>query len=117
MKHTKLRSYGDGTYGLLVRNENGKYIQIGRAKKSVINRKREQIRTDSIHTEAELNKRTFVQVYEEFANDRVKTAEGPNALKYQSVKCYPSFFRRFIKPYFDETILIPLLLKIFSAYS
>ena len=106
MKHTKIRDYGDGTFGLLVRNENGKYIQIGRAKKSVINRKREMIRTDSIHTEAELNKRTFVQVYEEFANDRVKTAEGPNALKYQSVKIYPSFFRRFIKPYFDETILI-----------
>ena len=77
---------------LLVRNENGQYKQIGRAKKSVINRKREMIRTDSIHTEAELNKRTFVQVYEEFANDRVKTAEGPNALKYQSVKIYPSFF-------------------------
>ena len=33
MKHTKIRDYGDGTFGLLVRNENGKYIQIGRAKK------------------------------------------------------------------------------------
>ena len=107
MKHTKLRNYGDGTFGLLVRNENGKYIQIGRAKKAIINRKREQIRGDSITANAELHKRTLTEVYEEFAKSKVEDAEGPNALKYDSIKHYPSNFRRFIKPYEPfSTVLI-----------
>ena len=68
MAYTKL--FQKNSYWvLLVKDADGKYKLVYKNKlKSLVNKKRAKIQSDSIDAQAELHKKTFVDVYEEFAN-------------------------------------------------
>ena len=108
MAYTKI-AYKNKHYVLLVRDANGKYKQVFKNKlKSLVNKKRVEIQSDSIDAQAAIHKKTFVQVYEEFANQRMADAENPNsALKVTSVNCYPRWFNKWIRPVFENKTLFP----------
>ena len=108
MAYTKIRDYHDGTFGLLVFDSSKeKYTQIARGKKGIINLKRSEVRAESIDLKAELHKKTFIEVYEEFVKSKLDEAAHAHAgVKYESVKPYEIYFRKYIKPYFSQRILI-----------
>ena len=107
MAYTKLFQK-NGYWVLLQRDANGKYKQVFKNRlKSLVNNKRGKIRTDSIDSQAELHKRTFVDIYEEFANQLLADAiDETTALKVNSVNCYTRWFKYWIKPYFNHRILV-----------
>ena len=103
MAYTKL-FHKNGYWVLLVKDADDKYKLVYKNKlKSLANKKRAEIQSDSITAQAELHKRTFVDVYEEFANQLLTDAKDETtALKVTSVNCYSRWFKRWIKPHFDN---------------
>tara|TARA_Y100000296_G_C5162236_1_gene252508 strand:+ start:684 stop:1991 length:1308 start_codon:yes stop_codon:yes gene_type:complete len=107
MTYTKLFRK-NGFWVLLERDADGKYILVYKNKtKSLVNKKRVEIQANSIDAQAELHKKTFVNIYEEFANQLLADAiDETTALKVNSVNCYTRWFKYWIKPYFNHRILI-----------
>ena len=103
MAYTKLFQK-NGFWVLLVKDANGKYKLVYKNKlKSLVNKKRVEIQSSSIEAKAAIDKKTFVEVYEEFANQKMADALNPqSALKVNSVNCYPRWFNKWIKPVFDN---------------
>lgn len=103
MAYTKLFQK-NGFWVLLVKDANGKYKLVYKNKlKSLVNKKRAEIQSSSIDAKAAIDKKTFVEVYEEFANQKMADALNPqSALKVNSVNCYPRWFNKWIKPVFDN---------------
>ena len=107
MAYTKL--FQKNSYWvLLVKDVNDKYKLVYKNKlKSLVNKKRAKIQSDSIDAQAELHKKTFVDIYEEFANQLLADAKDETtALKVTSVNCYSRWFKKWIKPYFNHRILV-----------
>ena len=106
MALTKIRDYKDGTFGLLVERD-GKYKQIARGKKSLINRKKAEVQAESINVEAAIQKKTFIEVYEEFYKSKIADASHEySGLRLSSVTCYKSWFYKYFKPNFDNRVLL-----------
>ena len=93
---------------LQVEDENGKYKQIFKHKlKSKVNHKRSEVQASAINVKAEIDRRTFVSVYEEFANHKIKIASHPKSgMRLKSVKHYLAHYKNYIKPNFDSSVLL-----------
>ena len=107
MRKTKV-TFRNNHHVLMVEDQYGKYKQIYKSlKKSDVNRKRAEVRAESIDVQSELAARTFVDVYEEFANYKVEQAKHPlSGIRLSSVDCYQSWFRKWIKPFFPKNVLV-----------
>tara|TARA_R100000458_G_C8255143_1_gene231368 strand:- start:71 stop:1384 length:1314 start_codon:yes stop_codon:yes gene_type:complete len=93
---------------LFAEDNNGKFKIVFKSEsKAECKRKRLEIQSESIDTAALTSKRTFTDVYLEFA--QAKIDEGKNeylGAKLSSVKVYMQWYRRYIAPHFDKRILV-----------
>ena len=107
MAYTKMYEK-NGHWVLLVRNATGKYKQMYKHKlKGPVVRERVKYQNDSIDTEAALAKKTFLDLYAEFAAYKLSEAnDSKHGVKYQSVICYTRWLNKYIKPYFPAHILL-----------
>ena len=109
MRKTKLYPVKDrgNNYGLWV-EENGKYKLIFKHPKiSVVKRKRAEVQSESINVKAVLAKKTFVEVYAEFAAYKLDEAnDSKHGVKYESVISYTHWLNKYIKPYFSNRVLL-----------
>jgi len=107
MAYTKIYKK-NGHWVLLVRDAFGKYKQLGKHKlKSVVQNQRHKYQDKSIDTEAAIAKKTFVEVYAEFAAYKLSEAnDAKHGVKYKSVICYTRWLNKYIKPYFPTYALL-----------
>ena len=103
MAYTKLYEK-NGHWVLLVRNATGKYKQMFKHKlRGPVVREKAKYQNDSIDTEAALAKKTFLDLYAEFAAYKLEEAnDNKHGVKYKSVICYTRWFNKYIKPYFPN---------------
>ena len=89
MAQTRVKHRGN-KYVLQVQDANGKFKQVFSSdKKSEVNRKRREVQTESVDLKAAIEKRTFVEVYEEFYKYKISVAEREkSAIRYSSIKHY-----------------------------
>jgi len=108
MAYTKILKR-NGKYVLQVKQyKDGLYKQIFASEKKLeVNRKRAEIQAESVDVKAAVEKRTFVDTYEEFYKYKISIAEKSyTAIRLYSVRCYRQWFNKWIKPLFDERILL-----------
>ena len=107
MAYTKMYEK-NGHWVLLVRNAAGKYRQIFKHKlKGPVQKKRVHYQDNSLDTEAALAKKTFLELYAEFAAYKLEEAnDSKHGVKYKSVICYTRWLNKYIKPYFPAHILL-----------
>ena len=103
MAYTKMYEK-NGHHVLLVRNAEGKYKQVFKHKLiGPVKRERAKYQDDSIDTEAKLAKKSFIDLYEEFAAYKLEEAnDAAHGVKYKSVIVYTLWFNKYIKPYFPN---------------
>ena len=107
MPNTKLTKQKGSKFWRLFVEKDGKYkVAYRHESKQLLKKKRAEIQTQSIDTEALLNKKTFVDLYNEFALAKIEEANQPLGPKYHSVKPYMCKFRKWINPFFDKKILL-----------
>jgi len=108
MAYTKILKR-NGKFVLQVKqHKDGLYKQIfSSERKSEVNRKRAEVQAESVDVKAAVEKRTFVDTYEEFYKYKISIAEKSyTAVRLYSVKCYKQWFGKYIKPFFDSRILL-----------
>ena len=112
MAQTRVKHRGN-KYVLQVQDANGKFKQVfSSEKKSEVTRKRRKVQAESVDLKAAIDKRTFVEVYEEFYKYKISVAEREkSAIRYSSIKHYKGWFINYIKPLFDNRILISEVTK------
>jgi integrase len=107
MQKTKLNKPKGSRFWKLFVEKDGKYKVIFKSEsKQLVKKKRAEVQAQSIDTEALLNKKTFVNLYEEFALYKIEEANQPLGPRPHSVKNYMCHFRKWIKPYFNDKILL-----------
>ena len=75
--------------------------------KSEVNLERAKIRAKAIDTNALVSKKTFVNLYKEFAEHKIAIGQNDRlGGKYMSMKPYMSMYRKHIAPNFDPNILV-----------
>ena len=75
--------------------------------KSEVNLERAKIRAKAIDTNALINKKSFVNLYKEFAEHKIAIGQNDRlGGKYMSMKPYMSMYRKHIAPNFDPNILV-----------
>ena len=78
MPNTKLTKQKGSKYWRLFVQKDGKYkVAYRHESKQFLKKKRAEIQTQSIDTEALLNKKTFVDLYNEFALAKIEEANQP----------------------------------------
>ena len=108
MVYTKILNK-NSKWNLLVKDAYGKYkvVYYNKLKSKVIS-KREELRSNSIKAQAALDMRTVVEVYEEYSNQRMEDAlNTKSALKVSSVNRFPRWFKRWIRPHFENKMVFP----------
>jgi integrase len=95
-KHWKLFVEVDGKYKVAFKHES----------KQAVKNKRAEIQSNSIDKTALVNKKTFVELYKEFAEAKLEAANKPLGPKLGSVRCYIQHYNKWIYPYFDKKILL-----------
>ena len=107
MIKTKLNKPKGSRFWKLFLEKDGKYKVVFKSEsKQLVKKKRAEVQAQSIDTEALLNKKTFVSLYEEFALSKIEEANQPLGPKLHSITNYMCNFRKWINPFFDEKILL-----------
>ena len=107
MIKTKLNKPKGSRFWKLFLEKDGKYKEVFKSEsKQLVKKKRAEVQAQSIDTEALLNKKTFVSLYEEFALSKIEEANQPLGPKLHSITNYMCNFRKWINPFFDEKILL-----------
>tara|TARA_R110000824_G_scaffold153904_1_gene325687 strand:+ start:712 stop:2016 length:1305 start_codon:yes stop_codon:yes gene_type:complete len=108
MPRTKINKPKGSKYHKLFLEVDGKYKIVFKAiSKNEVNRKRAEIQAQSIDTNALVAKRTFVNLYREFAEYKLAVGENENiGGKVHSMKQYMSMCNKHIVPNFDQNILV-----------
>ena len=108
MPRTKINKPKGSKYHKLFLEVDGKYkIVFKSISKNEVNRKRAEIQAQVIDTNALVAKRTFVNLYREFAEYKLAVGENENiGGKVHSMKQYMSMCNKHIAPNFDQNILV-----------
>jgi len=108
MAYTKIL-WRNNKYVLQVKqHKDGKFKQIfASEKKSVVNKKRAEVQAESINVGAAIAGKTFVDTYKEFYEYKIKIASNKySKIRLASVTCYKTWYGKYIKPYFDNRVLL-----------
>ena len=108
MAYTKI-IWRNNKYVLQVKEtKDGKYKQIFHSlKKKEVELHRAKIQSKSVNIKAELAQRTFVDTYKEFYEDKIELASNKySKLRLSSVTCYRTWYDKWIKPHFDNFVLL-----------
>jgi len=108
MPRTKINKPKGSKYHKLFLEVDGKYKVVFKSiSKLEVNRKRAEIQSKAIDANALVSKRTFVNLYKEFAEHKIAIGENDRlGGKYMSMKPYMSMYRKHIAPNFDPNILV-----------
>ena len=108
MPRTKINKPKGSKYHKLFLEVDGKYKVVFKSiSKLEVNRKRAEIQAKAIDANALVSKRTFVDLYKEFAEHKIKVGENERlGGKMSSMKTYLGYYRKHIFPNFDKNILI-----------
>ena len=108
MPRTKINKPTGSKYHKLFLEVDGKYkVVFTSISKLEVNRKRAEIQSNAIDANAIISKRTFVNLYKEFAEHKIAIGENDRlGGKYMSMKPYMSMYRKHIAPNFDPNILV-----------
>ena len=108
MRRTKINKPKGCKYHKLFLEVDGKFkIVFKSTSKNEVNRKRVEIQAEAIDANALVAKRTFVDLYREFAEYKLAIGENENiGGKPHSMKQYMSMYRVHIAPNFDPNILV-----------
>jgi integrase len=108
MAYTKI-IWRNNKYVLQVKEtKDGKYKQIFHSlKKKEVELHRAKIQAKTINIKAELSRRTFVDTYKEFYKYKIELASNKySKIRLSSVTCYKAWYNRWIKPYFNSSVLL-----------
>ena len=116
MAQTRIKHRGN-KYVLQVQDADGKFKQIfSSEKKSEVNKERSKVRANSKDVKAAIDKKTFVEVYEEFYKRKIAVAEREHtSIRIKSVTHYKGWFNNYIKPLFDKSFGRKILLTEMST--
>ena len=108
MRRTKINKPKGCKYHKLFLEVDGKFkIVFKSTSKNEVNRKRAEIQAQVIDTNALVAKRTFVDLYKEFAEHKISIGENHKlGGKISSLKQYMSMYKVHIAPNFDPNILV-----------
>ena len=108
-----LKPKGGCKYHRLLLKENGKYKLVFKSTlKSEVNLERAKIRAKAVDTNALLSKKTFVDLYKEFALHKIEVGKNEKlGGKLYSLKTYFGHYKKWIAPYFDHKILLTEVTK------
>ena len=119
MPNTKLTKQKGSKYWRLFVQKDGKYkVAYRHESKQLLKKKRAEIQTQSIDINALIAKRTFVDVYKEFAEYKLSLGDNKDlGGKPASMEAYMGNFRKHIAPSFDHAILVnEITVKIAIAF-
>jgi len=108
MPRTKINKPKGSKYHKLFLEVDGKYKVVFKSiSKLEVNRKRAEIQSNAIDANAIISKRTFVNLYKEFAEHKIAIGQNDRlGGKYMSMKPYMSMYRKHIATNFDPNILV-----------
>ena len=108
MPKTKMCKAKGSRFWRLFQEKDGKYKVVFKSEsKAEVKKKRTLIQAGVIDGAALIDKRTFVDVYQEFTNYKMAEARHETlGGKYHSMKSYTSSYNKWIKPFFPKEILV-----------
>ena len=108
MPRTKINKPKGSKYFKLFLEVDGKYKVVFKSEKKLeVNRKRAEVQSEVIDANALVSKRTFVDLYKEFAEYKISIGENVRlGGKMHSMKTYLGHYRKHIAPNFDPNILV-----------